>query len=102
MKSGRCVKCGETPILIIKSVTDLDDGFGQPMVVHRVQHFFSTDEYGQLQLYVCQACEYAEWYAAGAQEIPVAKMDNVELLWADDAPEKEAFEALGRIRKKTD
>jgi len=99
MKSGRCVKCGETPVILVKTIPDLNAGSEAEMTVFRRHHFFSSDAFGRLRLYVCQACEYAEWSVDGARDLPVGDMENAELVWADDAPEKAALEALEKLRK---
>ncbi|MEZ4236420.1 MAG: hypothetical protein R3F59_09715 [Myxococcota bacterium] len=101
-KTGKCPKCGETPVMRLPRVPDLSrNGVSSVRLYHpglldALQGRVAT---GTLEAWVCPECGYTELYTDQPRTIPLQHIEGAELVWAPEAEaERLAYEALQKKR----
>ena len=97
MRLGKCPKCGGTEI-IVAHPGEYGDGSQEvgPMSVTAEPRWVMSGRNpsygkGELVLYVCRTCGFAEWYAEDPQSIPIGEEYKTELLGSSE-PDADADE----------
>jgi len=98
MRSGKCPKCRGSEIVVAQPPEYGHGSIETPMTVTAEPRWFLGGRNprhgkGQLVLYVCRSCGFAEWYVTDPRSIPIGAEYRTRMLGSPEPPAAPAGDA---------